>query len=434
MTAALRRESLVLFIGDIIFLVFSLWITLLVRYLSLPSMHLFWIHLVPFSILFLFSALVFLIAGLYEKHTLLMKSRLPQTIFYAQVANVLVGASLFFLVPYFGITPKTNLFLYLLFSTVIVSFWRLYLFPRLAVAEPQTALLVGDGDAADEVMREINGNTRYSVRFAERMSTHELPRLVAALERSGADVVVLPFSFRERLDATFPNIEFIDLEALYEELFDRVSLPLITERWFIEVNAQAPTRLYDAVKRITDMLLAGIALVLLSPVMLAVALALLGGGSPFIFQARVGKGGRTIRIIKFRTMLFDDGEDPEKKKKNRITRFGALLRKSQFDEVPQFWNVLVGDLSLIGPRPEIPRFVEEYAHAIPHYEARHLIQPGISGWAQIKHASPPKFQLDIEATKNKLAYDLFYLKHRSFLLDAVVILQTVKILIARASR
>jgi lipopolysaccharide/colanic/teichoic acid biosynthesis glycosyltransferase len=138
--------------------------------------------------------------------------------------------------------------------------------------------------------------------------------------------------------------------------------------------------------------------------------------------------------VKFRTMLFDDGEDPEKKKLNRITAFGAFLRKTQFDEVPQFWNILKGDISLIGPRPEIPRFVEAYRKDIPFYEMRHLIQPGLSGWAQIKHASPPKFKLDVEATRNKLSYDLYYLKYRSFFLDLEIILRTIKILLARASQ
>jgi lipopolysaccharide/colanic/teichoic acid biosynthesis glycosyltransferase len=133
-------------------------------------------------------------------------------------------------------------------------------------------------------------------------------------------------------------------------------------------------------------------------------------------------------------MLFDDGEDAEKKKLNRITRFGALLRKTQLDEVPQFWNVLTGDLSLIGPRPEIPHFVETYEREIPYYGARHLIQPGISGWAQVRHASPPKFRLDVPATENKLSYDLYYFKHRSLLLDTLIILQTIKILVARASK
>ncbi len=444
MATSLRREALILFAGDIFFLVFSLWVTLLVRYVAIPSGHLFYTHLVPFSFLFLISTLTFLIAGLYEKHTLLVKSKLPETVLYAQVANVIVGVLLFFFVPYFGITPKTNLFLYLVFSTTFISLWRVYFFPSLSVSAPQPALLVGDGVETEQVMREINGNTRYTIRFIEQLS----PMLAgddfsgmldAALRKTRAEVVVLPFALLEKyLPAGSPQriagAAYVDLGELYEELFDRVALPLLDARWFVDADSRTPTHLYDLFKRAADIVLSALALIALSPLVLLIALILMPSGSPFIFQERIGKRNRTIRIIKFRTMLFDDGEDPEKKKLNRITRFGAFLRKTQIDEVPQFWNVLAGDLSLIGPRPEIPRFVTEYSRAIPYYEARHRIQPGISGWAQVKHASPPKLKLDVDATRNKLSYDLYYFKHRSLLLDAIVTLQTIKILLARASK
>jgi lipopolysaccharide/colanic/teichoic acid biosynthesis glycosyltransferase len=158
------------------------------------------------------------------------------------------------------------------------------------------------------------------------------------------------------------------------------------------------------------------------------------GRSAFIFQERVGKNNTLIKIIKFRTMLFDDAGDPERQKKNRVTVLGAFLRKTQIDEMPQFWNVLMGELSLIGPRPEIPSLVAEYEKQIPYYAARHLLQPGISGWAQIRHASPPKWKLDVEATRNKLAYDLYYLKKRTVILDSIIILRTIHILLSRAGK
>ncbi|MBI3572570.1 sugar transferase, partial [Candidatus Kaiserbacteria bacterium] len=350
--------------------------------------------------------------------------------------------------PYFGIQPKTNLFIYLFFSTALVSAWRLYFFPLLSVSAPAPALLVGEGAVSAEVLREVNNNTRYSIRFADHIDTSGFPaqalqeHILAAAEKTGASVVVLPFSLLSssarsvRWDTLMlSGMQFIDLENLYEDLFGRVALPLIDRQWFVEAQARTPAIVYDVFKRLTDILLSALALIVLLPIMLAVAVILIaGGGKPFIFQKRVGKDGREIAIIKFRTMLFDDGENPEKKKLNRITRFGSFLRRTQLDEIPQFWNVLRGDLSLIGPRPEIPHFVAEYSREIPYYEARHLIQPGISGWAQIKHASPPKFKLDVEATKNKLSYDLYYLKHRSFVLDMEIVLRTIKIFLVWASR
>lgn len=449
MFSNLRREALILLIGDLFFLAFSLWATLLLRYSAFPGSRTIYTHFVPFSFLFIFSVLVFLIAGLYEKHTLLVKSKLPEMVFYAQVANIAVAAIFFFLVPYFGIQPKTNLFIYLVLSTVFVSAWRLYLFPFLSVVTPAPALLVGEGKECEDVIREVNGNTRYAMRFVAHIdmagrSVEEIQKsILSQLKETGASIVVMPFgplrdqSFSKEWDTLMlSHVVFIDLPNLYEDLFDSVALSLLDTRWFLGTRAKTPTALYDVLKRVTDVILAVGALIFLLPLILIVTLLLIvgEGGSPFIFQKRIGKNNRMISIIKFRTMLFDDGEDPEKKKNNRVTRLGAFLRRTQIDEIPQFWNVLRGDIALIGPRPEIPHFVTEYARVIPYYETRHLIQPGISGWAQIKHASPPKFKLDVEATKQKLSYDLFYFKHRSFALDMEIVLRTIKILLGRASR
>ncbi len=443
-----RREALVLLIGDLCFLAFSLWATLLIRYGQFPSGHILSTHLVPFSFLFLFSVIIFLITGLYEKHTLLVKSKLPEMVFYAQVANIAVGAIFFFLVP-FGIQPKTNLVIYLFLSTVLVSAWRLYLFPFFSAVSQAPALLVGTGKECAETLEEVNGNTRYTVRFVEFCDTKDIPAgklreaIAQSVKHTGASIVVIPLSLlREagpspRGDALMlAGARFIDFGDLYEDLFDRVALPFLEERWFLEAEGHTPTVLYDIFKRASDIALSATALAVLSPVFLGVIAIMhfFEGGRSFIAQKRVGRDGREVGIIKFRTMLFDDGEDPEKKKQNRVTSFGGFLRKTQIDEFPQFWNVLKGDLSLIGPRPEIPHFVREYAAVIPYYETRHLIPPGISGWAQIKHASPPKFRLDVEATRAKLSYDLYYLKHRSFLLDMEIVLRTLKIVFARASK
>jgi len=233
----------------------------------------------------------------------------------------------------------------------------------------------------------------------------------------------------------FDGVRFIDVASLYEDLFDRVGLSFLDQRWFLTESARARTVLYRILKRLMDITISGTALLFLFlPLLIVGAILKAGDGSALIFQERVGRGGRHIRIVKFRSMLFDDEGDPEKQKRNRITAVGAFLRKTQIDEFPQFWNVLVGDLSLVGPRPEIPSLVRSYEAAIPFYSARHLLQPGISGWAQIKHAAPPKFKVDIEGTRHKLSYDLYYLKHHSLILDFAIALQTVKILFTRAGR
>ncbi len=447
MPITIRREALALLGGDIAFLTFSLWATLLVRTFDIPKWETFYAHVVPFLFLFLLSVLIFFIAGLYEKHTLLFKSSLPETIFYAQIGNIIAGALFFFMIPYFGIQPKTNLFIYLFFSTTFVSAWRIYIFPLLKRGRITPALIFGEGDECVEIHDEINNNSRYAIRFVSSCQSLEgngtALEIERAVRRYGAPVVVMPFSSVHLPKSgsswdslAVSGIRFTDTARLYEELFDRVALPLLTNRWFFEENVRAEVALYTVFKRVMDIVVSLIALIVLTPVIALIALTLFvfDGGRPFIFQPRVGRGGKEISIAKFRTMLFDDGGDPKKQKLNRITSFGSFLRKTRLDELPQFWNVLWGDLSLIGPRPEIRSLVEEYEKLIPFYNARFLMQPGISGWAQIKHASPPKFSLDVEATKEKLSYDLYYLKHRSLMLDMSIALRTVKILLSWVGR
>ena len=442
MPITIRREALALLAGDIAFLCLSLWVTLFARQFVVPSWETLGAHFVPFSFLFALSVLIFFIAGLYEKHTLLFKSSLPETVFYAQIGNILAGGIFFFMIPYFGIQPKTNLFLYLFFSTVFVSLWRIYIFPLLKRGRLTPAVIFGSGKECKEMYEEINNNSRYAINFIAPCQAlddmHSVPALGAVMEHK-VPVVVMPFSAIHRIQAgtswdslAVSGIRFIDSARLYEELFDRVSLPMLTHRWFFEQSIRAEVLIYGILKRAMDILISSIALIVISPIILIIALLLYlqDGGKPFIFQKRVGRGWSDISIVKFRTMLFDDGGDPEKQKANRITSIGSFLRRTRLDEIPQFVNVLTGDLSLIGPRPEIRSLAIEYSQNIPFYNARLLMQPGLSGWAQIKHVSPPKFSLDIEATKEKLSYDLYYLKHRSLMLDITIALRTVKIFLS----
>jgi lipopolysaccharide/colanic/teichoic acid biosynthesis glycosyltransferase len=129
-------------------------------------------------------------------------------------------------------------------------------------------------------------------------------------------------------------------------------------------------------------------------------------------------------------MLFNDHGDPALQKKNRVTALGRILRKTRVDELPQLWNVLVGDLSFIGPRPELPKIAEVYEREIPQYRMRHLIAPGLSGWAQINDADAPRGGADVARTRRKLSFDLYYLKHRSFGLDLAIAFKTFRTLLS----
>ena len=285
------------------------------------------------------------------------------------------------------------------------SAWRFYRMNReVAEGRRTPVVLVGSGPAADELYEEVNNNGTYMIRFSGRV---------------------------EKRDWSASHVDgvYMDASVLYEEIFDRVPLEHLDTTQLLE-SLPRQRILYDSVKRIFDIGLAVIGAVIAVPLVTFAALVLLvDGGMPFITNERIGRGGRIFRIIKLRSMLFNDNGNPELQKKNRVTTFGRFLRKTRIDELPQLWNVLAGDLSFIGPRPELPKLVEVYEREIPQYRMRHLIAPGLSGWAQIHDYDAPRGGADVARTKRKVSYDLYYLKHRSFGLDLAIAIKTLRTLI-----
>jgi lipopolysaccharide/colanic/teichoic acid biosynthesis glycosyltransferase len=245
----------------------------------------------------------------------------------------------------------------------------------------------------------------------------------------GAVSAALPIIY----DAAFHKQRFalIDAAELYEEMFDRVPLTLVKYEWVL--RSAASSRIYDVLKRVLDVVGASIlgVISLIAYPFVALLIKVDDGGDIFITQERVGKFQRPVKIVKFRSMSGNDsgvyGEGG--KTKLEITRVGKWLRLLRIDELPQLWNVIKGDLSLVGPRPELPALAAQYSARIPYYNARYLVTPGLMGWAQLRHDRHPHHGADITATKEKLSYDLFYLKHRSLLLDLYVILQTIRIVL-----
>jgi lipopolysaccharide/colanic/teichoic acid biosynthesis glycosyltransferase len=437
--AFIRRETVLLLAGDLILLVLSLWLALTVRVLHPPELLYFLTNVFAFIPVFAISIVVFFIAGLYEKQTRLVRHIMGSRILGAQIANTVIAAVIFFLLP-LVIAPKTILLLYLLISVLLIQAWHFYITPRLPVGGRQQAVLVGEGQSVQEVFEEVNGNNRYRIHFSKHiytqgLETEKVLHQIQSAIREGVEVVVLDTRdsrIQHELPALYgamvSGISFVEFASFYEDLFDRVPLAHIDYAWLM---ACLPKRhfSYDLAKRTFDILGAGFGLVVAFFFVLPAALVLATeGGNPFIFHNRVGRGGKSFKIVKLRTMLFNDHGDPELQKKNRVTPTGAFLRKSRIDELPQLYNVLKGDLSFIGPRPELPKIAEVYEREIPYYGIRHVITPGLSGWAQIRDYDAPRGGADVGRTQRKLSYDLYYLKHRSFGLDLVIALKTLRAL------
>lgn len=434
-----RRDTAFLLLGDVLLLVASLWLALAARNLEVPSQPYFYGHLYAFVGIFAVSLLIFFIAGLYERQTRLVKRILGARILGAQVANTLLAAVIFFILP-FDIAPKTILALYLAISVVLISLWRFFLAPRLSFASRECALLVGNGSLVERIHAEVNRQPKYYVQFNDWVDPQALPpgtlhaRVRAAFDQGIRFAVidsrnpVVRAELPALYDLMVAGMSFVEFSAFYEGLYERVPLEHIDHAWLLEC---LPRRnlLYSIAKRAIDLTGAAIGSILSAPFVLVAAILLAAsGGTAFIFHERIGQGGRKFHIVKLRTMLFNDHGDPELQKKNRVTRLGRIFRRTRIDELPQLWNVLLGDLSFIGPRPELPPIAAIYEREIPYYDIRHLIAPGLSGWAQIHDYDAPRGAADVERTKRKLSLDLYYLKNRSFGLDLTIALKTVRAL------
>lgn len=229
------------------------------------------------------------------------------------------------------------------------------------------------------------------------------------------------------------GVQITPMFALYQDLTGRVPVSHLGDDWYVALPAHVKknARTYMLVKRVLDIAMALVALVLSALLIPLVALAIrLDSQGPIFFrQTRVGRGGKLFRIVKFRTMRQDAekgtgavwaiDQDP------RITRVGKLLRKSRLDEIPQLWNVFVGDMSFVGPRPERPEFDEELEREIPFYRARRAVRPGLTGWAQVSHGYGNTM---LDALR-KVEYDLYYIKNESLYLDLLILLRTVSVVL-----
>lgn len=449
------RELTFLILGDLILFIGALWLTLLVRYFSLPSEPLFLLHFWPFLFLSLVWIAVFYIGSLYDKQTLFLKSRLGQRILTVQGVNALI-AVLFFLVAPVGIEPKTNLVIYFIIASGLLWWWRIHLFALLSPRQLHNALLVASGEEARELMREVNGNERYTYTFLKLvddtlpLSSQEVQELLRTMERKSISVVVanprgvamevlFPLLFERSLIKR--QTVFLDFHNVYEDTFDKVPLSSLDYQWFLENIPRNSQALYGTLKRLIDIvgsILIGAVFLLLLP-FIYIAMRIEGSGPIFIRQDRVGQFNTRMQVHKLRTMTAHNAvsgiwTNQEAALGNRITRVGALLRRLSIDEFPQVFDVLRGEMSLIGPRNDMVGFERQLAEEIPYHNVRNLVKPGITGWAQThQHYKGDNISpQSIEESRERFSYDLYYVKNRSLLLDISIALRTIKILLARA--
>ncbi len=357
---------------------------------------------------------------------------------------------LYYFFPVVIISTKVFLSAFLAICTSIILWRCLYFWVLERKLFTQPIAIVGTGDFAKTIAETVEGkqDSGYKIvaqvglkggdgsaqtsspsldspDFRERCLAKDIEKIVLALdERRGH------LSMHDLISYKFMGVEIVDGVAFYEDLTGKMPVEKVNPSWFLFSNGFHVSRLTERIKRLLDVLISLSGLLASLPITLLAALIikLESPGPIFYRQQRVGQGGDIFDVIKFRSM----GQDAEKdgavwavQGDSRVTKFGAFIRKARIDEIPQMYNVLRGDMSFVGPRPERPIFVRQLAKTIPFYSIRHVVKPGITGWAQVCYP----YGASEEDALRKLEYDLFYLKNLSLSFDLFIIFQTVKIVL-----
>jgi lipopolysaccharide/colanic/teichoic acid biosynthesis glycosyltransferase len=443
-----KLYQVVLFLGDTLFFVLSLYLAQALRNQEIFTTSEQMYRLVlTFSPIFAVVVISYFIATLYEVPPLFTSIARVKLIIQLHVIALVFGFSIFYLFPLLGLTPKVILLLQIVIFTLFQSFWRVYSSHHIKTQKKTRALLIGDGTEIAELKASINGNPHSSIIFVDHIEINSplltsgtLESLQIVLKENKITVLVVDVK-SEKVIPLLPyfynlvgdGLRIYDVHKMYEDTFRRMPLSAVGYFWFFE-NVSIDMRIYEILKRgmdITISLFVAVVWLLLHPIV-AYLIQHEDGGSVFLNnQFRIGRHGKKIKLIKYRTMSNDDGGVwlKEKGNKNRVTKIGYYLRKSRIDELPQVLNVLRGEVSLIGPRPDIVDLGNKMAQEIPFYMIRYSVTPGLSGWAQTLQEKPPQ---SVEETRIRLMYDLFYIKNRSLLLDIVILLRTIRTLLMRS--
>jgi sugar transferase (PEP-CTERM system associated) len=308
------------------------------------------------------------------------------------------------------------------------------------VATPaKRVLILGTGSLAASVARELNRRRDLNLEVVPGMGNVSSGPEIEALARQQrvSRIIVahkdsrgaLPVQALVRL--RLEGVEIEEARVALAALTGRVALETLRPSWLVFSPGFRCSPLTALLKRLFDLCLSATGLVVSAPAMALVSLAVwIESGRPILYQQeRIGLRGKPFRLLKFRSMRPDaeNGNGAQWAQENdpRVTRVGRWLRKFRLDELPQFWNVLRGEMSLVGPRPERPEFVNQLRETIPYYDERHSVRPGITGWAQVRYP----YGASVEDAARKLEYDLFYLKNLSVLFDCAIVFETVKIVL-----
>ena len=450
-----KFKKITLLCGDLFVFYFSLYLTLLIRYGEASR---FWTkHFFPFSIIFFLWIIVFYIIDLYNLFLRAKNFHFYSLLSKAFAINLVIGIAFFYFLPNLGISPKRILFIYIIISFILIITWRKIFFhffsSKIAlnkilfigynkqvkelitkiVQAPQlgySAVLINNRNIDEKIIKKIKIiNYTDNIKLSKIIKENKIQTIVNALNDNNKNITN---QFYNILNL---KINFLSLTEFYEEITGKIPINIINEIWFLENLKEGEKNFYEFSKRIFDIIFSLIGLLLTIPFLPIIALLIkIDSPGPIFFQQiRTGKNNKNFWAIKFRTMIKDaekNGAQWAKENDPRITKLGKFFRKTRIDELPQLLNVLRGEMSFIGPRPERPEFIATLEKHIPFYKQRLIVKPGLTGWAQVNFP----YGSSIEDSLEKMQYDLFYIKNRSFALDTSIILKTINTILRGGGR
>jgi exopolysaccharide biosynthesis polyprenyl glycosylphosphotransferase len=449
-----RFKQFILFLGDIAVMNLALYLSLWLRYGENPALGNWQENWGAFVLVFIFWLVAFYISNLYDLHSAINNSR-----FFSRVAqSFFIGAALavilFYIAPPHNITPKTNLAIFFVIFGVLFIVWRQSFNSLLKSYLPRVNIaIIGYNNLVEKIIAELKQRPQlgFSLSFILEENSdkkeldgtpifnnlRDLPALIAKRKINNVILAAAPDSqeLRALLFECLPlKITFINLADFYETVSGKIPLEVISKMWFLENLSEGDKNNFDSFKRATDLILSLLFFIIALPfwIIIGLIVKLESHGPIFFTQTRSGERGKNFRMIKFRTMKTENNNQaPTQKIDPRITRFGSILRKTRLDETPQIINIIKGEMSFVGPRPERPELIEVLEKQIPFYRERMLVKPGVTGADQIsgEYHSP-----SYEDTMKKLQYDLYYIKNRSLYLDLSIILKTISTVLSRAGR
>jgi len=436
-----RFKQSILLVGDLVILHCALLLTLIVRYFENPLTywHSHWPYFLPVFVIWI---IVLYISGAYDLNLIYNRRRFHSTAINATIGSALL-AILYFYLNRSEITPKTNLAIFSIIFLIIFVLWRsLYNFIVKSYLPKNNLAFIGWNEQSAKLLEDVKNQPHSGFEtaliFKNKEEIKNLPALIK--EKNIHTLVISTELFKDEelrqvlFDCLSLHVAFYNFVDFYESINGKVPLEAIDQAWFIENLDESQKNFFNLTKRVFDLVLSLILFIISLPFwpFIALIIKLESRGSVFFKQTRVGQQEVNFQMIKFRTMKTNGNHGGmTQEHDNRITRFGNILRKTRLDEIPQVLNIIKGEMSFIGPRPERPEFVSDLAKAIPFYKTRLLIKPGVTGWDQVSgfYHSP-----SVADTIEKLQYDLYYLKHRSLYLDLAIFLKTIATVLGRNGR